>query len=340
MPKVSVIIPVYNVEKYITQALDSVVNQTLADIEIICVNDCTPDKSFEIVKEYALKDKRFSLLELELNQGQGVARNKALEIAKGDYIMFLDPDDWLELDACEKAYNQISKNNNEMVFFNLYKFNENKNMKKEFRLLKRLYSIKDNLHIDLKTFDMDWLRTCWTWRIIYSKEFLQKNDIKYAELKMNEDVPFFVKAVCCSDNVSLLDEFLYNYRVKKSVQTTDYSQYFEDIIGARKIAFDYVKQTNSDYLEKTYISYQIRTIMNWAKKFSKNNESSCEKNYEQMHNYLVELNNAFDVSKIKNAVDYDRFSYIISNKTYKEYIKSRRFLKSNEEIKCQQILIV
>ena len=122
MPKVSVIIPVYNVEKYITQALDSVVNQTLVDIEIICVNDCTPDKSFEIVKEYALKDKRFSLLELELNQGQGVARNKALEIAKGDYIMFLDPDDWYELDACEKAYNQISKNNNEMVFFNLYKF--------------------------------------------------------------------------------------------------------------------------------------------------------------------------------------------------------------------------
>ena len=113
MPKVSIIIPVYNVEKYIRQALDSVISQTLKDIEIICINDCTPDKSFEIVKEYAENDARFVLFEMESNQGQGIARNRALDIAQGDYIMFLDPDDWLELDACEKAYNQIHKNQNE-----------------------------------------------------------------------------------------------------------------------------------------------------------------------------------------------------------------------------------
>ena len=109
-PLVSVIIPVYNAEKIVGYTLDSVINQTLTDIEIICVNDCTPDKSFEIVKEYAAKDSRFILIEQEINQGQGVARNRALDIAKGDYIMFLDPDDWYELDACEKAYSQITKN--------------------------------------------------------------------------------------------------------------------------------------------------------------------------------------------------------------------------------------
>ena len=96
MNKVSIIMPIYNVEKYIKQSLDSVVNQTLKDIEIICVNDCTPDKSFEIVKEYAVRDSRFVLIENETNQGQGVARNRALDIATGEYIMFLDPDDWYE----------------------------------------------------------------------------------------------------------------------------------------------------------------------------------------------------------------------------------------------------
>ena len=119
-PKVSVIIPVYNVESYIKTSLDSVVNQTLSDIEIIIINDCTPDKSMEIVREYAEKDERFVVLEQEINQGQGVARNRALDVAQGDYIIFLDPDDALELDACEKAYRQIATNNNDIVFFNFY----------------------------------------------------------------------------------------------------------------------------------------------------------------------------------------------------------------------------
>ena len=106
MPKISIIIPVYNVENYIKQALDSVVNQTFKDIEIICINDCTPDKSFEIVKEYAKNDDRFVLIEQETNQGQGVARNIGIEKASGEYIMFLDPDDWFALNACELTYNQ------------------------------------------------------------------------------------------------------------------------------------------------------------------------------------------------------------------------------------------
>ena len=94
MPEVSIIIPVYNVEKYIRQALDSVVNQTFKDIEIICVDDCTPDRSFEIVREYAAKDTRIKLLSLSENSGGGTARNRALETASGRYVMFLDPDDY------------------------------------------------------------------------------------------------------------------------------------------------------------------------------------------------------------------------------------------------------
>ena len=110
MTKVSIIIPVYNRENYLPKALDSAVNQTLKDIEIICIDDCSTDNSLGILKEYASKDNRIIVLEQKENQGQGVARNRALDIAKGEYIMCLDSDDWLELNACELAYNQISKN--------------------------------------------------------------------------------------------------------------------------------------------------------------------------------------------------------------------------------------
>ena len=176
MAKVSIIIPVYNVEEYIHQALDSVVNQTLKDIEIICVNDCTSDKSFEIVKEYACKDTRFNLLEMPFNQGQGVARNKAIETASANYIMFLDPDDWLELDACAKAYKQISENNNDFVFFNLYKYSQVDNTKTLSNILAYLEPVKNISNLDLKTVNADWFRTCWSCRAIYSKDFLNRNN--------------------------------------------------------------------------------------------------------------------------------------------------------------------
>lgn len=313
MPKVSVIIPVYNVEKYITQALDSVVNQTLVDIEIICVNDCTPDKSFEIVKEYASKDKRFVLLENEDNCGQGVARNKALEIAKGDYIMFLDPDDWLELDACEKAYNQIVKNNNEIVLFGLYKYSEVKDTKKVSKIIDYIEFDKTENCIDLKNINCDWLRACWTVHIIYSNKFLKENGIKYAELRMNEDVPFYIKSVCCANDVSILDEPLYNYRVRKETSTVDYSQYFGDVIEARKLAYEFVKNTNSKNLEKVYLSYQIRTVMNWYKKFV------SDKNFEIMKEYFSFLNKKYDIVKISDKIDYVGFEKILSSGSHKEF---------------------
>ena len=95
--KVSVIIPVYNVEKYLCKCLDSVVNQTLRDIEIICVDDGSTDSSWEILKEYAQRDDRIKLIHKE-NGGLSSARNVAMQVAKGDYIGFIDSDDWIDLD--------------------------------------------------------------------------------------------------------------------------------------------------------------------------------------------------------------------------------------------------
>ena len=105
-PKVSVIIPVYNVEEYLPTCLDSIINQTLEDIEIICVNDGSPDNCLSILNNYAGQDSRIIVINQE-NTGVSGARNRGLEVAGGKYIVFVDPDDWCEAECLEKAVNEI-----------------------------------------------------------------------------------------------------------------------------------------------------------------------------------------------------------------------------------------
>ena len=112
--KVSVIVPVYNVEKYLRECLNFLVNQTLKEIEIICINDGSEDSSLEILNEYASKDSRFVIINQE-NSGQSVARNKGLDIAKGEYIGFVDSDDWVDLNFFENLYSEAVKNNSDIA---------------------------------------------------------------------------------------------------------------------------------------------------------------------------------------------------------------------------------
>ena len=116
MPKVSVIIPVYNVEKYLVECLNSVTNQTLKDIEIICVNDGSTDNSADILDNYAQKDSRIIVIHKE-NEGVSVARNLGIDKSTGEYLMFVDSDDILTLTACQKAYDTVTKDNSDMLIY-------------------------------------------------------------------------------------------------------------------------------------------------------------------------------------------------------------------------------
>ena len=119
MPKVSIIIPVHNAEKYISQCLNSVINQTLNDIEIICIDDGSTDSSFEILSEYEQKDKRIKVYQHSTSKSALGARKTGVMAASGDYIMFLDADDYLACDACELAYNKIVYENVDILHFSM-----------------------------------------------------------------------------------------------------------------------------------------------------------------------------------------------------------------------------
>ena len=321
MPKVSIIISVYNVEKYICKALDSIINQTLKDIEIICVNDSTPDNSFEIVKEYASKDSRFVLLEQETNQGQGVARNRALDMAKGDYIMFLDPDDWYELDACEKVYNQIVKNKNEIVFFNLYMQKE-KTCGYKSTICDRLQKFKpffENQHINLASLDCICFPAVWTVVQIYSREFLNKNNIRYSDERFAEDLHFFVKAWISARDISILDEPLYNYRITNS-KTFDYTPYYEAVLSSKENAIQIINESeNKDAFIKQFIPYIIDSDIHWLKTFSRSNRKIRKDFYNKIKSSFEKLSSEYPEDFFKSSIRYKDFNLVLESNSWEEY---------------------
>ena len=121
-PEISIIIPVYNVEKYISQCLDSAINQSLKDIEIIIVDDCGSDKSMDIAKEYAKNDSRIKIIKNRQNMGLFLTRCEGIKSATGEYILNLDSDDFLDLRACEIAYNATKDGYYDVVKFSAYNY--------------------------------------------------------------------------------------------------------------------------------------------------------------------------------------------------------------------------
>lgn len=329
-PKVSIIIPIYNVEKYIKQCLNSVVYQTLEDIEIIVIDDCSPDKSMEIVRDYAIYDKRIVILTQQTNQGQGLARNRALDIARGEYIMFLDPDDWFELDACEKAYNQISTNQNDMVFFNLYSWKERYSIlgKRELNTsrLKPFEELKSNPHINLQELQTNWFICGWTVIQIYSRDFLNKNHIRYSTHRYAEDLAFITKAMVESKDISILDEPLYNYR-KRPSSSLVYTDCYKDVIETKENAYKIIENSGcSKDLLNNFLLYEISSNNVHFKKYSRANKKIRKDFYSIIKKRFEEISRIMPKEVLRKSHAYNDFKLILTCNNYEEY-NIKRLLK-------------
>jgi glycosyltransferase involved in cell wall biosynthesis len=184
LPLVSIIVPVFNVEPYLRRCLDSVCLQTLRDIEVICVNDCSPDNSAEILSEYANQDSRFKLFIHSHNRGLSAARNTGLKIAVGRYVYFLDSDDWMAVDYIEKMFAIADKHNLAAVCnTNVWQVNTDGTYKK---LLKRSFPEGRK----------DYTVSCimaWTW--LLKKNFLDTFEVIFPEGLIHEDYYFFYTVI-------------------------------------------------------------------------------------------------------------------------------------------------
>ena len=322
MPKISIVIPIYNVERYLRQCLDSVVNQSFQDIEIICINDASPDNSINILKEYSLNDSRIIIKCLEKNVGLGEARNLGLSFSTGEYVMFLDSDDFLELDACEKALACIEKNSSDITFFNFYKYNENKNSKKfdksKLRVLKQ--GVDENGKIDFGKIELPYLLSVEVWYKIYRREFLIENNCVMVG-RTFEDSLFTTKCLMLAKNVSMIDEPLYNYRLSNESSITKNFNNYSYFIEARNITLEYVlNKCVDDKFLKSFIVWNLRSWTLFYKKYSKFLPSANKLEfYSEMRKSFLLMNEKTDISILDEYIDLASFNIIVKFESFVIY---------------------
>lgn len=200
--KISVIIPIFNAERYLSDCLESIVNQSFKDIEIICINDGSKDKSEKIIKEYVQKDKRIILFNQD-NKGAGPARDKGVELSKGEYLSFIDSDDLFHYRTLEIAYSNLKKYNSDVVWFEYYQFKDIKN-------------IKINENIDsykIKNFSMSMNWCCVVWKRVWKSSIIKKHNITFGSLKSGQDNVFNAKIFPFIKNITILDIKLVYHRI-------------------------------------------------------------------------------------------------------------------------------
>ena len=239
MVEISVILPVYNSEEYLRDCLESLINQTFKDIEILCIDDGSSDGSLAILREYDNKDNRITVISQE-NMGVARTRNKALNLIKGNFVYFMDSDDYLDNNAFRKLHDNITSNGSDFCIMKAIFVNGSEEYKfPAFELEKEFGKVNFNkftfTYKDVKSHVLNDLFA--PWLKLYSAGFLKSSDeFTFPEIKSYSDAPFHVKTMLKASNISFVPEYLYYYRenddslVHSSSNTINFFK-LSDIIG-------------------------------------------------------------------------------------------------------------
>lgn len=265
MIKVSVILPIYNVQPYLQQCLDTILNQTLRDIEVICVDDGSTDDSNLIVRELSKKDERLILLEQE-NKGAGAARNKGMEIAKGKYLSFLDSDDFFELNMLEKAYQRAEEISAQIVCFRSTRYFDidgrfeecNWTIKKEQMPDKKVFSadeIKSNFYLSMLG---------WAWDKLFLHNFIKDENLNFQEIMIHNDMYFTYSALISAERITVLEDVLVHQRKRISGSLSNHdvkTTALECIKEALSMTFERLKSSALyKRYEQDFINYSLHVF--------------------------------------------------------------------------------
>ena len=211
--KVSVIVPVYNCEKYLRQCLDSLFKQTMTDFEIICVNDGSTDSSPEILAEYAAKDGRFVIVNTE-NGGAGAARNAGLRIACGKYLLFVDSDDWFEPTMLSTAYREAERTNAEITIFRSMQYDNETGNSTPCTYSLRLDQLPQFRPFSARDIEGSVFRNImgWAWDKLYKRSFVLANELEFQEQRTTNDMYFAYISLFKAARITTCEHFLYNQR--------------------------------------------------------------------------------------------------------------------------------
>ena len=251
IPKISVIIPVYNVEKYLSRCLDSVCAQSLKDIEIICINDGSPDRCDKILAKYAALDNRFVIINKK-NAGVSAARNDGIKHARGKYIHFLDADDYIDSDYYQKMYAATTRNSPDIIcsgFVTNTKYARDLKYSHDF--------VADDLKAKIRRTYV--FTDGFVWRYLFKRQFLVKNKLLFdTNMISQEDVIFVLNAIVVSHDVSFVSGTYYHYMFNDMSALN-----IRDAAHHKKIKMQY--KIGKEYKRNFAKKYGVTTLWVWRK---------------------------------------------------------------------------
>lgn len=334
MPKVSVIIPVYNAEKYLAQCLESVVKQTLQDIEIICIDDGSTDTSLKILKEYQKKDNRISVLQ-QRNEYAGVARNNGLKVANGEYIFFLDGDDFCNSTLLYETVKLAEQTKADIVVFDHYRYDE-KTKKKEYTKDVTVNSLPEKCEIfnyHTNPYRIMSIVNPVPWNKLIKHDFLLQWNLQFEPLSSTNDITFSALAVACASKIAYINKPLITYRVNISNSiTSTKSKNLDNVIKALEAI--YYKAVKFPHYNAIKSSIQVFVAKNLI--FALNNYAG-EKDSIQYISFVREIGKLFFGLPLFYSID----ETVINDKSLCDFIKetAKDAYKNFDTTYCPDIIV-
>lgn len=259
-PKVSVIIPVYNTELYLRECLDSVIHQTLREIEIICVDDGSTDRSLEILREYEARDGRFRVL-TQPNVNAGAARNRGLDLARGEYLSFLDADDFFEPKMLERAYATARNCGAEILVYRC-----NNYITEEDRYTERQNSIEAANIPEIQPFpgtavkgNLFFTFVGWAWDKLISRQYVQENGLRFQEQRTTNDLYFTYFALAKAQRITTIDDLFAHHRIQlptslEATRDKSWDCFYKALIALRD---GLIREKLFDHYERDFVNYSV-----------------------------------------------------------------------------------
>ncbi len=321
MAEVSIIIPVYNVEKFLARCLETVIIQTFKDIEIICVNDGTTDCSLKILEQYAKLDNRIKIINKE-NGGLSSARNAGVREATGKYLLFVDSDDWISSVTVEKLYNNAEKNNADVVVFNYLMGDSQLKDVRPIVIMEYKDMYKDNpFNIDNMS-ELSYKEIpVTTWCKFYRTDLVKDNILFYEDM-IYEDVPFWADVYVRAKRITYLPEFLYYYRTGRSDQITSFSdkRIFDIIKGYQRVQ---TTLEHFNYWEKYKHAVQLLMMMDLMMKLRMIEPQYRQELFNTYKSLPVEID--FDYYKTQKLLSFEEAGVMLYKKlldlSYDEFME-------------------
>ena len=261
MAKVSVIIPVYNIEEHLSKCLDSIVEQSLSDLEIICVDDGSTDKSLHILSEYENRDQRFTIV-TQKNAGPGIARNYGFAVATGEYVIFLDSDDYFEPDFLEKMVAVIENTNSDIVICQAVEFDTHsgKEYSAEWMLKKNYLPALEFSPREISEYLFQFTYGM-AWDKLYRRDWLISTGILFPALRNSEDLAFVFPTLLAARKIAVLPEAFIHHRINRLTSVSNTRREQPDApYEALQIVEKYLNDCG-------WMEIYQQSFMNWAMEF-------------------------------------------------------------------------